>query len=73
MADPQNLEGLENAVARIAHHAPIPEKPAAVSECLDEIESRYAQGRLDLAQKRKLVAILLGLEPGPAFPATTRA
>ena len=55
-----NIERLEWAVAHIAGHADMPEKPVAVSVCLDEIEARYEQGSLDLTQKRRLVALLLG-------------
>jgi hypothetical protein len=51
---------LEEAVAYIANHADTPEKPIAVSECLDDIETRFAQGTLNLEQRRRLVAVLLG-------------
>jgi hypothetical protein len=64
-----NIERLEWAVAHIAGHVDMPEKPVAVSVCLDEIEARYEQGSLDLAQKRRLVALLLGLRPAAATAA----
>ena len=63
----QSFEKLEGAVARIAGHAPYPEKYVTLDACLDEIECRFTQGSIDLAQKRRLVAVLLGL----ANPALT--
>jgi hypothetical protein len=56
-----DFDRLAEAVASIVGHADTPEKPLAVSECLDDIEERYAQGSLNLDQRRRLVAILLGL------------
>jgi hypothetical protein len=56
-----SFDRLAKAVAYIVGHADTPEKPLAVSECLDDIEARYAQGVLSLDQRRRLVAILLGL------------
>ena len=56
-----NFDRLAKAVAYIVGHAATPEKPLAVSECLDDIEERYTHGLLSLDQRRRLVAILLGL------------
>ena len=53
---------LAAAVAYIARHAVTPEKWDAVSACFDDIKGRYARGALNLEQKRRLVAILVGAE-----------
>jgi len=57
-----SFEQLERAVASIANHADIAEKRLAMSECVDDIESRYSHGSLTPSQRRRLVAILLGLD-----------
>ena len=67
----QSFEKLEGAVARIAGHASYPEKHVTLSACLDDIESRFAQGSIDLAQKRRLIAVLLGLAH-PSFAGSGR-
>jgi hypothetical protein len=56
-----DFDRLAKAVASIGGHADTPEKPLAVSECLDDIEARYAQGSISRDQRRRLLAILLGL------------
>jgi hypothetical protein len=59
---PFSFDRLVMAVTYIVGHADTPEKPLAVSECLDDIEARYTRGVLSLDQRRRLVAILLGLD-----------
>jgi hypothetical protein len=59
----RSVESPEVAIARIVGHADIPQKQVAVGECLDDIETRYQQGGLDRAQKRRPIAVLLGVRP----------
>jgi hypothetical protein len=57
-----SFDQLARAVAYIARHAVTPEKWDAVNACFDDIKGRYARGALNLEQKRRLVAILVGAE-----------
>jgi hypothetical protein len=40
-------------------------KRVALDECLDDLDEGYWLGTLTAGQRRRLVAILLGLEPRP--------
>jgi hypothetical protein len=62
MTRSQGFERLRGAAARIADHPEVAEKQAVLAACLADIEARYAQGSLDLAERSRLVAILLGLD-----------
>jgi hypothetical protein len=58
------FEQLELAAVSVARHGDAEVRQAALNDCLDEIDAGYWQGSLTVGQKRRLVAILLGLEPG---------
>ena len=60
------FDQLAGAAACIARHSETPEKPLAVRECLDDIENRYAERTLSPEQRKRLVAILLGLDARPS-------
>jgi hypothetical protein len=62
------FEKLQEAATLIARHPISAEKAVALDECLDDIEARFAHGELDLAQKRRLIAILLGADHTPCHP-----
>ncbi len=60
-----DFDRLVGAVSYIVGHADTPEKPLAVSECLDDIEDRFTQGDLSLGQRRRLFTVLLGVDSPP--------
>jgi hypothetical protein len=62
-----SFDRLVGAVAYIAGHSDTPEKPLAVYKCLDDIETRYAEGLLRPDQRKMLVAILFGQDTCPSL------
>jgi hypothetical protein len=57
------FEQLKAAVIAIVNHTEVAEKKLALEECLDDVDGRYFEGSLTAGQKRRLLAILLGVEP----------
>jgi hypothetical protein len=58
-----SLEQLELAVVSVTNFVDANLKQVALTECLDDIDAGYWQGTLTVGQKRRLVAILLGIVP----------
>jgi hypothetical protein len=54
-----SFEQLEHAVSMIARHPDYPGKERVVVDCLDDIEDRWTQGKLNLQLRFRLYATLL--------------
>lgn len=57
------FEQLETAVVAIVSHEDVAEKQLALDECLEDIDARYWEASLTAGERRRLLAILLGVEP----------
>jgi hypothetical protein len=57
------FDQLEAAVVAIVDHEEVAEKPLALDECLADIDERYWEGSLTSGERRRLLSILLGVEP----------
>jgi hypothetical protein len=59
------VEQLELAVVSVTNFVDANLKRVALDECLEDLDEGYWQGTLTAGQRRRLIAILLGLEAGP--------
>jgi hypothetical protein len=60
-----SLEQLELAVVSVTNFVDPNLKQVALAECLEDFDQGYLQGTLTVGQRRRLIAMLLGLEPRP--------
>jgi hypothetical protein len=62
-----SIDQLELAVVSVTSFVDPNLKQVALAECLEDVDQGYLQGTLTVGQRRRLIAILLGLEPTPGF------
>jgi hypothetical protein len=60
-----SIDQLELAVVSVTNFVDPNLKQVALAECLEDLDQGYLQGTLTVGQRRRLIAILLGLEPRP--------